>query len=74
MVRDKKPLNIEEMTAQTALELPNRELLSLVTVVITNLLNGNTVNIPVSDVNVGNGICAQVLASSSLFSCKVIAQ
>ena len=74
MVHNKKSLSFEELTAQAALELPNRELLSLVTVVITNLLKGNTVKIPVSDVNVGNGICASVLSGTGLFSCKVVVE
>ena len=57
---DKKMLSLAELDSQTALELPDRELM-LVTVVITNVLNNNTVEIDVRDVNVAAQICAGLL-------------
>ena len=46
MVTEKRALSIEELEAQTALELPDRELM-LVTVVITNVLNNLSVDVQV---------------------------
>ena len=58
-------LDSVELEAQSALELPERQLLALVTVVITDVLSGNKTFIDVSDVNVANGIClAAVLAGN----------
>lgn len=70
MLLEKKALSAEMIDAQAALELPDREMM-LVTVVITNLLNGNTVQIPISDVNVGAAICAAVIASPAPLDCEV---
>ena len=70
MLQEKRALSLEDIEAQTALELPDREL-ALVTVVITNLLNNNTVTIDVRDVNVAAQICAAVLASGR-FDCDVV--
>src|SRR5438309_1704782 len=47
MTLEKKRLSLEEIETQTALELPNRELLSLITVVITNVLNNLSVDVTV---------------------------
>jgi len=70
MTHDKQLLSSVELEAQTALELPQRQLLALVTVVITDILSGNVTKIDVSDINVANGICAAVL-SSGLFKCDI---
>ncbi len=59
MVTEKKLLTIEELEAQTAFELPAREL-PLVTVVITNLLNDLTIDVDVRNVNVALQVCAVV--------------
>ena len=67
MLMEKKALSIVELEAQSAMELPNREMM-LVTIVITNLLNNNTVNIEVKNNNVAVQICAVVTALSSLVS------
>lgn len=75
MLLEKKALSLEEIEAQSALELPDREMM-LVTVVITNLLNNNTVEIDVRNNNVAVQVCAAVTAISSLVStpldCDVI--
>ena len=63
----KKTINMDE---QLALELPTRDLM-LVTVVITNLLNNNTVTIDVRNVNVAAQICANLIATGN-FDCDVI--
>ena len=60
MTLEKKRISREEIEAQTALELPDRELLSLVTVVITNVLNHLSITVDVKNVNVAAQICAVV--------------
>jgi hypothetical protein len=59
MQLEKKALNLEEIEAQAALELPDREMM-LVTVVITNVLNDLTVDVDVRNVNVAVQVCAAV--------------
>ena len=59
MLATKKALSIAELEAQSAMELPDREMM-LVTVVITNVLNNLTVEIDVSRNNVAVQICAAV--------------
>jgi hypothetical protein len=44
MLAEKKPLGVEELEAQTALELPKREMPALVTVI----LDDTTVQVPIS--------------------------
>ncbi len=65
MVLDKKVLSIEEIEAQTVLELPARETL-LVTIVVTNVLNNLSVNIPVKNNNVAVQICAAIGALGAI--------
>ncbi len=63
-------LPLEELEAQSALELPDRETM-LVTVVITNLLNNNAVEIDVRNVNIAAQICAAVLTNNTNVDCDV---
>lgn len=56
MLAEKKALSVEEIEAQTALELPDRELLALPVVIQKGLVN---VAVGVEDVNVG--VCANVV-------------
>jgi hypothetical protein len=61
-----------ELDSQTALELPDREML-LITVVITNVLNNLSIDIVVRDVNVGAAICAAILSNpTGRFDCDVV--
>ena len=55
----KRTLSIEEIEGQSALELPDREML-LVTIVITNLLNNLSVDVDVRNNNVAVQVCAVV--------------
>ena len=57
----KKMLTAEYLDAQSAMELPSREML-LVTVVITNLLNNLSVDVDVRNINVAVQVCAVVEA------------
>jgi hypothetical protein len=59
MLLEKKALSLEEIEAQSALELPDREMM-LVTVVITNVLNNLTVDIDVRNNKIALQICAAV--------------
>lgn len=52
--------------SQIALELPKREMLALINVFITNVLNGLTVNIPVQNNNVAVQVCAVVQALNTI--------
>ncbi len=65
MLAEKKALSLEEVDAQVALELPDRDMM-LVTIVITNVLNNNTVEIDVRNINVALQICAAVLANANV--------
>ena len=65
MQLEKKPLDLEEIEAQAALELPDREMM-LVTVVITNVLNNLSVDVDVRNVNVAVQVCAVVNALNTI--------
>ena len=58
----KKSLSIAELESQVAFELPEREMLALITVVITNLLNNLTVDVDIKNNNVAVQVCAVVSA------------
>jgi hypothetical protein len=60
LTREKKTLTLADIDAQTTVELPSRETLALVTVVITNLLNNNTVTVNVNNNRVAVQVCALV--------------
>jgi len=66
MTLEKKRLSLDEIDGQTALELPNRELLALVNVVIFNVLNNLSVTIPVQNNNVAVQVCAVVQALNTI--------
>jgi hypothetical protein len=57
MLLEKKRLGVEDLEAQTALELPDRELMVLV--IIANSLN-DVVEVNVSNVNLAVQVCAIV--------------
>ena len=57
----KRTLSFEEIEGQSALELPDREML-LVTIVITNLLNNLSVDVDVRNNNVALQVCAVINA------------
>lgn len=63
---NKKMLQLDE---QMAMELPNRDLM-LVTVVITNVLNNNTVTIDVRNIDVAAQICAALLSNANV-TCEI---
>jgi hypothetical protein len=65
MLLEKKALSLEEIEAQSALDLPDREMM-LVTVVINNVLNNLSVDIDVRNVNVAVQVCAVVNALNTI--------
>jgi hypothetical protein len=71
MAIEKKQLSFEDIEAQTALELPDRETM-LVTVVITNVLNNLSVDIDVRNVNVAAQVCAAVNAINTIIAPTVL--
>ena len=75
MLQEKKMLSVEELEEQFALELPEREMLGLITIIITNLLNNNNVQVIVKDNKIAVQVCAVVTAVASLvntpLSCQI---
>ena len=67
---DKKMLSLAELESQTALELPDRELM-LVTIVLTNILSGNQVEITVRNVDVAAQVCANILNTRPNLTCEI---
>ena len=65
----KKELSILDIESQVAVELPERELLALVNVIIFNVLNRNTVTVRVP-VDIAAAVCAALLATA-VFQCRV---
>ena len=62
LTAEKKTLTLADIDAQAAFELPSRESLALVNVVIANVLNGNQVTINVNNNHVAVQVCAIVQA------------
>jgi hypothetical protein len=56
----KRALDLDQLEAQTALELPDREVLALVNVVIFDVLNNNTITLTVQNIHIAATICALV--------------
>lgn len=62
MLKEKRHLTLEEIDAQPTLELPDRELMSLITIAGVNV-----------DVDVAANVCAQVLTSDTTLRCTAVA-
>jgi hypothetical protein len=67
MLLEKTPISLEELEAQAALELPNRDMM-LVTVIINNVLNNLSVDVDVRNVNVAVQVCAVVNAINTIIA------
>ena len=65
---EKKRLTAEALNAQSAFELPRREMLSLVNVYIRNVLNGLHIRVTVTNNNVAVQVCAAVQAINSIIA------
>ena len=64
----KRSPSMEDLEGQTAIHLPDRETLGLVTIIITDVLNNNTVTVNVQNNKVAVQVCAAVAAIASGFS------
>ena len=77
MISEKKLLTVQDIEAQSAIELPSRENLALLSVVIAGVLNNNTVNvsIPIQNNKVGVQVCAVIAAlntqAGTTLTCQV---
>ena len=67
MVLEKKPLSVEELESQIAIELPDREMMALLTIIIGSI----RIPITIRDVDVAFAICANILAANSNVTCTV---
>jgi hypothetical protein len=65
MLLEKRAITSEELEAQAALELPNRDMM-LVTIVINNVLNNLSIEVDVRNNNVAIQVCAIVNALNGL--------
>jgi len=63
---NKRALDLEQLEAQTAFELPDREVLALINVFITDVLNHNTVTVVVKNIHIAATVCALVQVISVL--------
>jgi hypothetical protein len=66
MVLEKEALSLDELEAQYAAELPEREMLGLITIIITNVLNNLSVDVEVKNVNIAVQVCAIVNVLNSI--------
>ena len=81
MTIEKKRLTHDVLRAQSGVQLPHRHMMALVNIVIANVLNNNTVTIPIdiSNINVVVNVCALVkvintqLFGGNTLTCKVTA-
>ena len=71
MLTEKVRLSSDEIDAQSALALPDREMM-LVTVVITNVLNNLSVDVDVKNNNIAVQICAAVQVLNSIIAPTVL--
>ena len=67
MLLEKTPISLDELEAQAALELPNRDMM-LVTVIINNVLNNLSIDVDVRNVNVAVQVCAVVNAINTIIA------
>jgi len=76
MLLEKKRLSVEDLEAQAALELPDREMLALIR--IGNIVTHDFIDVNVQNVNVAVQVCAIVEAISvelltvDALSCRIV--
>jgi hypothetical protein len=71
LVDEKRALSLEELDAQVAFELPEREVPDTIRII---LINGNVLPVQVRarDVNVFLNLCAQLVAILAIQRCKLV--
>ena len=62
LTAEKKTLTLADIDAQAAFELPSRESLALVNIIIANVANGNNITVNVNNNHVAVQVCAIVQA------------
>jgi len=62
----KKMLTMAEIEAQSVLELPERRMLGLITVIIADVANNLSISVDVSNNNVAVQVCAVVNAINTI--------
>ena len=72
MTAEKRTLTLTDLDTEAGFVLPPRETMALVTIVINNVLNNNTVTIDVRNVQVAAQICAALLSTGN-FDCDFTA-
>lgn len=65
---EKKHISLADIDDQVAIELPARETLALVNVIVTNVLNNLSVSIPVQNNKVAVQVCAAVQAINTILT------
>jgi hypothetical protein len=55
-----RTLSLEDLEAEQVVELPDREMLGLITIIINNVLNNLSVDVTVKNVKVAVQVCAVV--------------
>jgi len=68
MLLEKRTLTLNDIEAETALVLPERNMMALVTVVITNVLNNLSIDVDVKNNNVAVQVCAVVLLLNTILA------
>jgi hypothetical protein len=71
-VLEKQPLSMEELDAMVAVELPDREMLSLITININNLLSNLSVKFTLSNVHLAITICGVVNVENLFVNTKLL--
>jgi len=68
MLLEKKRLGVEDLEAQAALELPDREMMALINITVVDVLNNNTViaQVPIGVAANVCGVQANVLAQNNI--------
>jgi hypothetical protein len=79
LLEEKRPLTVEELERQAALELPERDMMALINIIVFDLIDGGVLNnltIEVKNNNVAVQVCAVVNLLSSTapleLSCEVV--
>jgi hypothetical protein len=67
-MEEKQALSLEDLEGQYVMELPDREMLGLVTVVITNVLNNLSIDVTVRNNRIAVQVCAFVEALNTILA------
>lgn len=67
----KKTLDMAELEAQTAVELPERDLMALITIVAVDVVDVGDVTVTIQDINVNAAanVCAALLTADTVVRC-----